>query len=94
MLKAAAALLLCACVGTGKAEPKRLGLIAAVEAYTSWHTWKLTPWVRIAEDMTRPLPILIVIASDGRACLVDGAVWTLAKAGEYHDCASGWRFPR
>ena len=89
------AVLLAVACAQGPREPAPAGaLVAGVNVYSSWHQWKLTPWVRIAEDMTRSFPVYVVFSSDGRACLVDAPTWVLAKNGDYLHCKSGWRFPR
>lgn len=93
-------LLLCAaCFGQGTLPPEpsptdeNTKTIAGVGTFISTYDWQRTPWYRI-EDMGISLPVLVIIAQDGSACLVEGKDWAIAQAGKRFACPGKWRFAR
>jgi hypothetical protein len=94
-----APLLLGACFGTnvlpeeispypnGKNRP-----IQGVTSYANIYEWQRSGYAQISDGIM-DWPIFVAIATDGTACLVSSAVRTIAKSGDYVDCAP-WRVRR
>ncbi len=96
VLRAALCALLIGCA-SGKLPPREAAAGASrvrdVVMYVSWFNWEKSPWFRVY-DNDGMLPVHLVIADDGRGCIVDGYTWASAIAGEYFSCGEAWRFPR
>ena len=93
--------LLLGCFGQGNYLPepvlpsdKNAKMLSAnpTREYITSQDWSRSPWYRI-DDSTTPLPVLLLIADDGMACLVDNKTWALAQPRKVVSC-SKWRFPR
>lgn len=95
--------LLFACAGgPGNAIPKpapagapgRVLADPATGFFATRQDWQRTPWFRATDDMVMDLPVLVLLAADGAACITSGPIWAIAKPHDRWDCAGPWRTPR
>jgi hypothetical protein len=89
-----------ACFGGGNGLPEpaspagaSVKRIRGTGMFISTPRWAATPWARI-EDAVIELPVLVLIAEDNSACIVDGKLWASAQAGAFYECPGKWRWPR
>lgn len=93
-------LLLAACSrpGINAPAPVRPGtansrLISDVQMFTNAQAWQRTAWWRPGDELIE-VPVFVLIASDGSACITTGAVWGSAQSRKTYTCSRAWRFPR
>jgi hypothetical protein len=79
-------------VGDGQPEPVPAATrrVAGTELIISLKDWQNSPWARIS-DTRIDVPVHLVIAEGGWACIVDGGDWAVVPYGSHYACESGWR---
>lgn len=99
-MKLLALLLVVGCFGQGnylpeppRADAPRVKVIRGVGAFISTFQWEASPWARITDGIL-PIPVLIVVAQDNSACIVEGKAWAVAKQGDRYSCPAAWRLAR
>jgi hypothetical protein len=93
-------LVLSACYrpGANLPKPARTGdansrLIVDAQMFTNAQAWQRTPWWRAGDEVI-DVPVFVLLASDGSACITTGAIWGSAQPRHVYTCAKAWRFPR
>lgn len=68
-------------------------LVQDVGAYVTAQHWQNSPWYR-PDDDTSLLPVFLVIAHTGEACIVPGATRAITLRNDVFACPGRWRAPR
>jgi len=74
------------------AERARAKPVSTSTQFTSRGEWESSPWWRPSDFLI--FPVFLVIATDGTACLVSAADWTIVHEHDSYPCATAWRLPR
>lgn len=92
-------LLLLGCFGQGNLpEPvqptaKNAKRTVALATITSRAHWQSSGYFRI-DDVVIDFPVMIVIADDDTACIIDAMTWASWREGDIVQCKTSWRFRR
>ncbi len=54
--------------------------------------WQRSPYSRIDDNLE--MPVFLIIADDGTACVAPAEDWTIAQRGDFYPCPGRWRIPR
>lgn len=65
---------------------KRVGRLEKVSNTFAWHR---SPYSRV--DDALDVPIYLIVADDGTACIAPAADWTIAARGDFYPCPGKWR---
>jgi hypothetical protein len=63
----------------------------AVYEFVSRQQWEQTGYYRSGEDALIELPVLIAVANDRTACIIDGRTWANWRDQQVVLCSSAWR---
>ena len=93
-----AVLLLCAaCLGgvplpaPVRSTDKNAKTTVAVAEFVSRADWEQTGYYRPDQDGLIELPVLIALANDRTACIIDGRTWASWRDQLIVSCSSSWR---
>lgn len=60
--------------------------------FTDHASWLRSPYSRL--DDTFDLPVYIIVADDGTACIAPGDDWAIVHRGDVYPCPGQWRTAR
>lgn len=60
-----------------------------LEELTSTLAWRRSPYFRVADGFD--LPVYLIVAQDGTACIAPAVDWTVAERGDFYPCPRKWR---
>lgn len=55
-------------------------------------SWQRSPYSRLDDSID--MPVYLIIADDGTACVAPAADWTIVQRGDLYPCPGKWRIPR
>lgn len=63
-----------------------------LEQFTSVLVWRRSPYFHVEDDIG--LPVYLIVAQDGTACIAPAVDWTVAERGDFYPCPGKWRIAR
>jgi hypothetical protein len=63
-----------------------------LEQVTGPLAWRRSPYFRINDRFD--LPVYLIVAADGTACIAPADDWTIADHGDFYPCPREWRIAR
>ncbi len=63
-----------------------------LEKFTAALSWRRSPYFRVNDPLD--LPVYLIVAEDGTACIAPAVDWTIADHGDFYPCPRAWRIAR
>jgi len=73
---------------------KNAKITVSTTMFVSYGRWERSGYFRADRDAVVNLPVMIAIAQDGSACLIDDKIWALWRERDVVACKTSWRFRR